>query len=109
MSYEDLLTDVCDISRYTEGAADDYGNLVKTWATVYTAEPCRLVPSGGREITVDKQVVVSNWLIHLEATVVITERDRIVIDSQTYEVILVQNRNGATVKHHVEAALMKVT
>lgn len=109
MSYESLLTQTCDVSHYSEGAADAYGNPVKTWNTVYPSEPCRLVPSGGREITVDKQVVVSNWLIHLGSTVVITERDRIEIDSETYEVILVQNRSGAAAKHHVEAALMKVT
>jgi hypothetical protein len=108
MSYSDLLIHVCDISRHTSNSIDDYGNPVLTWSTIYTTEPCRLVPTGGREITVDKQVVVSDWLLHLKPTVTVTERDRVVIDLATYEIVLVQIRNATTAAHHVEASLLKV-
>jgi head-tail adaptor len=108
MSFESLLIHTCNISRYTSSSVDDYGQPVKTWADVYTDLPCRLSPSGGREIKKDAEVVISDWTLHVAAGVTITERDRVTIGSDIFEVLLVQFRN-ATVVHHLELALQKVS
>jgi hypothetical protein len=108
MSFESLLIHTCNVSRYSEGAVDAYGQPAQTWATVYTALPCRLIPSGGREVKRDLQVVISDWTLHLAADVTITEKDRIVVDNISYEVLLVKLRNDSATSHHLELILQKV-
>lgn len=116
MSFASLLIHTCDIKRFTEGAADGYGNPAKTWANVYTTQPCRLVATGGREVKKDAEVVISNWQLFLDDSVTVSEQDRIsnicysdgtVLDGSTFEILLVQLRSSGTL-HHYEMALQKV-
>ena len=119
MSFDSLLIHTCDIGLLTQGAADDYGQPANTWpTTTYTSEPCRLVSTGGREVKVGAEVVISDWKLFVDNSVSVDEQDRVsniknaltgtVIDSSTFEVILVQMRSNGISQHHKELILQKV-
>jgi len=118
MTFASLLIHTCDIGALTQGVADAYGTPAETWPLSYTSEPCRLMSTTGREIKVGAVVVVSDWKLFLDVSVVIDEQDRvsniidvstgIVIDSSTFEVVLVQPRSDSVTGHHLEVFLQKV-
>lgn len=104
MSYADLLINTCTTRRFSEGAFDDYGVRVKTWADGLTNQRCRLAPSsgvgfGGREIKVGAEVVIADYKLFIE-DVDITEQDRVIISGITYEVLLVEDFADSTATHH---------
>jgi len=105
--FSDLLIHTCTIQRYTEGTADAYGNPTHTW-TNYLTVPCRLVSTSGREVKVGAEVVISDWQLFLD-NVDVTERDRIVTNGVTYEILLVQPRAYSEGTHHKELILRKVS
>jgi len=98
MSYDSLLIDTCTIQRFTEGVADAYGNPDLTW-TDHLVESCRLTSSSGREIKVGAELVIADYKLFL-GDVDITEQDRVIIGTLTYEVLLVQNYNDSIKDHH---------
>ena len=104
MSYTSLLIKNCTVERYTEGAPDDYGPPVLTWADHLTDEPCRLTSGGGREIKVGAELVVADYKLFV-GDVDITEQDRIIIDSLTYEILLVENYADGSSDHHKQCWL----
>ncbi len=104
MSYTSLLIETCTIQRFTEGAADDYGNPALTWTDHLTDEPCRLVASSGREIKVGAEIVVADYKLFVES-IDITEQDRVVISGITYEVLLIQDYADAGSSHHKQCWL----
>ena len=100
MSYTSLLIQTCTIQRFSEGVPDAYGNPVLTWDLTYLEdEACRLTASSGREIKVGAEIVVADYKLFL-GDVDITEQDRVVIDSLTYEVLLVQDYADGLSNHH---------
>jgi len=107
MSFDDLLTQICDVSRFTEGLPDSYGNKVRTWGIVFPDERCRLVAGGGKEITQGEQVVIANYKLFI-GDLALTEQDRVTIDSVTYEILLVEDKLGAVTSHHKECYLQAV-
>ena len=118
MSFESLLIHTCDIGCLTQGAIDAYGIPAKTWPITYPSQPCRLVSKSGREIKVGAEIVISDWQLFVDDSVVVTEQDRIdnirlastgaVVDSATFEILLVQPRSDGIDAHHYELALQKV-
>ena len=118
MSFASLLIHTCDIGLLTQGVVDGYGTPAKTWPITYPDEACRLVSTGGREIKVGAEVMISDWKLFVDDSVNVDEQDRIsdirlastgvVIDSSTFEVILVQMRSNGVSEHHKELALQKV-
>ena len=104
MSYESLLIDLCTIRRYTEGAADAYGNPTLTWADHLANEPCRLTSSSGREIKVGAEIVIADYKLFL-SDVDIIEQDRVIAGGNTYEVLLVQNYADSASDHHKQCWL----
>ena len=107
MSYDTLLISTCTTKRFTEGAADSYGNPIKTWPDNLTNQPCRLSTPSGREIMVGAEVVVADYLLFI-GDVDITEQDRVVIDTVAYEVLLVKSLQDSTSGHHRECYLRTV-
>ena len=100
MSYTSLLIQTCTIQRYSEGDPDEYGNPALTWDLTYMEnEPCRLVASSGRELKVGAELVIADYKLFL-GDVDITEQDRVVIGSLTYEVLLVQDYADHQDSHH---------
>lgn len=108
MAYTDLLINTCTIRRFTEGAADVYGNPVKTWADHLTDEPCRWSTPKHTEIKVGAEVVIADLQLFLE-DVDVDEQDRVVLDSATYEVLSVVDRQNGVGNHHKEAYLRRVS
>ena len=99
MSYTSLLIETCTTQRFTEGVIDDYGNPTKTWADHLTDEPCRLNANRGRELKFGAEIVVADYELFLD-DVDITEQDRVVLDGNTYEVLLVEEYADSLGDHH---------
>lgn len=119
MSFATLLIHEADIKRYTpDGGEDAYGQPTGAWGDIYADEPCRIMSTTGREIKVGAEVVISDWKLFVDDSVIITEQDRLdnirlratgaVIDTSTYEFLLVQPRSNGTDLHHLEVAMQKV-
>ena len=107
MSYADLLINTCTVSRYTEGAADAYGNPARTWADHLTDIDCRWSTPVNREVKVGAEVVLADLQLFLN-DVDITEHDRVAISTVTYEVLSVVERQDSATSHHKECFLRTV-
>ncbi len=99
MTYDSLLIDTCTVERYTEGAQDESGQPVLTWSDHLTSEPCRLEAAKGRELKIGAEIVVADYKLFLES-IDITERDRVVLNSLTYEILLVEDYDNGISSHH---------
>lgn len=98
-----LLTTPITIKTATAGAADAFGKPTETWATSAT-EYGRLVSFSGREIVDGKNIAIAQYKVILPAASTLTAKKRMVIDSETYEVIgPVYKVRGSSDIHHVEA------
>jgi len=107
MSFDTLLINTCTVKRWGTTGTDAYGNPTGTWDDHLTAQDCRLMASGGREVVVGAEVVIADYKLFI-ADVDITEQDRVVIDAITYEVLLVADRQDSTESHHKECYLRVV-
>ena len=112
MTYTSLLINECDVERYTEGAVDGYGHPVRTWAVHLDDIACRIQDAGGvgrsgREITVGAEVVIADYKLFL-GDVDVTEQDRVVLDSVTYEILMVTDKQDSASSHHLECYLRTV-
>ncbi len=109
MSFECLLINTCTIERYAEGAADAYGKPAMVWADHLADEDCRLMAAlsttgSGREIRIGAEVVIADYKLFL-GNVDVTEQDRVVIDANTYEILLVTDHQDGSDSHHKELAM----
>lgn len=107
MSYTSLLINICTVERFAEGATNGYGTPAKTWPDHLVDEACRLQAGVGIEVKVGAEVVIANYKLFL-GDVDITEQDRVVIDSDTYEVLFVSDKQDGVDAHHKEC-LMRIT
>ncbi len=108
MSFDSLLINTCDILAFTVGAPDAYGNLVKTWVTVYDDELCRWSTPSNREVKVGAEVVIADLQLFLGVNTVISEQNRVILDGATYEVLSAADRQNGSANHHVECLLRSV-
>ena len=99
MTFETLLINECDILRFTEGEADDYGIPAKTWAVLHNDEACRYVSGKGTEIKVGQEVVIIYDELFV-GDIDVTEQDRVVYDSLTYQIVSVVPRQDGIGDHH---------
>jgi len=91
------------VARSSDGA----GGWTPTWTSLYATAPCRLQPMGGEEQTIyDKRGVPSTHKLFCETVYSFIEDDRIVVDSKTYDVVLV--RDIDLMSHHQEVNLRRV-
>lgn len=107
MTYTSLLINICDVTRFTEGAADDYGIPVKTWAVHLDDEPCRYSEPKNNEIKVGAEVLIYDLDLFL-GDVDVTVQDRVVLNSETYEILGVKDRQDGISSHHKELAIRTV-
>jgi hypothetical protein len=101
MSYDSLLIHTCDIEHFAEGAIDDYGIPAKIWTATYEDEPCRHVSGNPREIRIGQEVVIVSDQLFV-GDIDITEQDRVIIDTITYQVLSVIFREDSLGAHHKE-------
>jgi len=104
MTFENLLIHTCDIERFTEGAQDAYGTPTKTWAVLHDDEPCRHVSGNPREIRVGQEVVVVSDQLFV-GDIDVTEQDRVIIDTVTYQILAVIFREDSLGPHRKECFL----
>ena len=104
------MINTCTVLRFAEGAQDSYGNPIKTWAPILgeTDIRCRWSTPTNREIKVGAEVVIADLQLFLLGGVDITEQDRVVLDSKTYEVLSAADRQNGSGGHHVECFLRVV-
>ncbi|MDP2363705.1 MAG: hypothetical protein Q8M94_08040 [Ignavibacteria bacterium] len=107
MSYTDLLINTCTTQRFTEGAVDSYGNPIKTFTNHLVGIKCRWSTPKNTEIKIGAEIVIADLQLFL-LDVDITEKDRVVLDSKTWEVISTFKRQDGIGSHHVEAMLKVV-
>lgn len=107
MAFETLLINTCDIERFTEGAADSYGTPVKAWAVEHANEPCRHISGKGREVRIGQEVVIVYDQLFV-GDIDITEQDRVIIDTVTYQVLAVVFRQDGFGAHHKQCYLEMV-
>ena len=107
MTFDSLLIDTCDVERFTEGAVDDYGIPAKTWAVEHADEPCRHVSGRPVEIRVGQEVVIVSDQLFV-GDIDITEQDRVVINTVTYQILAVVFRQDGFGLHHKQCYLEMV-
>ena len=107
MSYTSLLINTCTVQRNTAGAQGAYGTPADIWADHLADIACRLMALEGVEIRVGAEVVIATYKLFL-GDVDITEQDRVVESSITYEVILVTDKQDDSGSHHKECFLRVV-
>lgn len=104
MAFADLLNLTCTIQRYTS-TGDEWGQPVKTWADHIIDEPCRRVEveTNDRyaELVQGAKVVLADFEILLEPND-ITERDQVILDSETYEILRVHDMYAESDAHHTK-------
>ena len=96
---ERLLTDTCAIQTYA-AVRDSEGGQADTWSETQSDVPCRVSPSGltpAERVIAERLAAERLYAVTLPATVAISERDRIVWDGQTLEVVSVALRTDQIV------------
>jgi len=99
MTFDSLLINECDIERFGEGVADDYGIPAKIWTPTYENEPCRHVSGKGREVKVGQEVHIIYDELYIGDIDVIVQ-DRVIIDTETYQIVDVEFRQDGVGGHH---------
>ncbi len=107
MSFASLLINTCTVQRNTPGAGNDYGWPAESWADHLPDIDCRIMPLEGVELRIGAEVVIAEYKLFLN-DVDITEQDRVVLDSITYEVLLVKDIQNGVSDHHKECMLRAV-
>lgn len=101
---EEVMSSTCVIERATY-AADGMGGRAETWAAVGTVA-CDLYPQDRieRENAMGGQVISpSLWFVTVPTTASIIARDRLLIESRTFEVTFVPNNADHLSALQVEA------
>ena len=107
MSYDTLLINLCTVQRFTAGATDGYGTPAKTWANHLVNQACRWSTPSNNEVKQGAVVVLADLQLFVK-DIDVTEQDRIVIGTVTYETISVIRRQDSTTSHHKVCLLRTV-
>lgn len=93
---DDFFPDTCTIQTLTE-SVDGLGGVTHSWANTYTGVACRLDPTG---ISDDEQIRnlalegETTWTLNIPYDQAISVENRVVHDSQTYEVRAATDTNS---------------
>jgi hypothetical protein len=108
VSLDTLLSEEVTILRHSAGAEDVFGDETDTFTSVGTFA-CRLEQRSAQEVTRDRQTVVSDWVLFLHPTTVLSERDRVTdAFGRTFEVVASAMRSAPGRDVFVEASLVHV-
>lgn len=92
------LPDTCTIQRYTETVTGD--GTTQSWSDLATGVACRVSPRGrsAREsLGADQSLqAVADWTVWMPPLQDVTPKDRIVVGSRTFEVVIVTARSYET-------------
>ena len=88
---DDWLPDTCTIQTATE-SVDATGGGSIAWANTYTSVACRLAPLTGQEAVRNYALEgQSTWRLSVKYDQALTVENRVVFDSDTYEVKYVED------------------
>ena len=90
------LPDTCTIQVKTN-TIDAIGGWATTWANTYTSVACRLAPMLAQraETMVGSELAaVTNWVLTIAHNQAIDETMRVVHDSETYEVVQIEDTHS---------------
>ncbi len=114
MSFDSLLKDSCTFQLNTP-TADSSGQFIPSWADVgaLTSLKCRIEPIGGGLMRTPTEVYeAATHTLFLRKPVtptITTENYRVVINSQNYKLLLVQDLSGMKKVNHLEIILELIT
>ncbi len=81
-------------------ARGDYGEEIKTWTAKHQAVPCRVAAKQEGEIRrPDSTIVIATHEIVLDDNYDATEADRIKLDGQAYEIVLVREDSAGVLTY----------
>lgn len=102
MSLASLLPQRCTVQRQTKGAVQDGGQPAIDWTTdTDTNVRCRKSTPGATTREVDEQIAsAADFVIFLLPTQSIAEANRIILEGDTFEILLVQNPQSQSGTHH---------
>lgn len=106
MSFDALLNQTCTIRRVT--TVNDGPEPSEVWATTASDVPCRLSMLRAIELGQLHQTMAITHRLYLPYSTDVTNDDRVIVDSVTYEVEMV-NANPGSRQHHVEALIKVAT
>lgn len=83
----------CTVERQTGGARDPFGEHQPSWQAVITDVPCRIAPSGGREVKQPNQTyaVSTHHIMLLGYYTEIDASMRALVDGKQYNIMLVEH------------------
>ena len=92
----DYMPDTCTIQTPTH-TKDAQGGWTTAWADTYTSISCRLAPlpmQQGAEMEGEQVQAVSRWVLTVAYNQAIAENYRVVHDSETYEVVRMEDTHS---------------
>lgn len=87
------LPSTCTVQR-AGNTVDSVGSVTPGWSNVYTGVSCRLAPTGagrGQPEQAEEWASISPWVLSAEWDADIQPGDQILLDSDTYQVVVVQD------------------
>jgi len=93
---EAYLPDTCTIQTATESRTA-IGGFTETFANTYTSVACRLAPirtDQGERLEGHQIAALGRWILTLHHDQVIAEGDRVIHDSETYEVAHIEDTHS---------------
>ena len=110
MSFTGLLNRTCNIQRKTL-TADGRGGATSAWANVYTSIPCRISTQSGQEKEIyarETNNIFRNMYIEYSANYTITEQDRVVSDSITWDIASIETVDSFSNEHHQKIVIRRL-
>ncbi len=110
MGIRHLLTSTATVQR-AGTSTDEYNNQVSDWTSPTETEwPARLEQLAGREVTLDQQTEVADWICYLPPEADVQGGDRLQVDGRTFEVVGPPNRATTPRRaSHLEVSLRHIT
>lgn len=97
-----LLNKTATRKRFTAGAKDRHGHETGDWDSADATFPVNLQVQSGREIFDGQRVVIAQFRAYALGSADVTPKDRLIIDGQTYNVILVNDVAGMGDLLHID-------
>lgn len=95
MSYIAMLNQRCTIERPSPSATDAWGRPTGAYVTVAANVPCRLAMERGREVArAQSELTTKSDRLYLPLETDVAERDRVVLEGVTYDVVFVGRSYG---------------
>jgi len=109
MAFLDFLTQMATIQEYVE--TNQGGVPKKTWSDKYTGIPARLsVNRGGLKSGSEgiEKYTKAEFTLYLQPNYEITERMKVIVDGEDYEIVLVAKVRAKSAINHLELQLNKI-